>query len=136
MRSEYIGSEKLKGIQNRLPRVTHEWCKKVEKKDDRRGRILKQYYTDMTAAQSEMYRVLKEKSAAIIVVGTSTIRGIVIPHHVCLKEIATHIGFTCIKVGERKLERNKRMMPIAHESEKKGIENRLHCEYILGLWKE
>lgn len=83
-----------------------------------------------------MYRVLKEKRAAIIVVGTSTMRGIVIPHHVCLKEIAARIGFTCIKVGERKLERNKRMMPIAHSSKKKGIENRVHREYILGLWKE
>jgi len=136
LRSEYIGSEKLKDVQDRLPRVTSEWCEKVEKKDDRRGKILKQYYTDMSSVQSEMYRVLKEKSAAIIVVGTSQMRGIVIPHHVCLKEIAAHIGFTCIKVGERKLERNKRMMPIAHKSEKKGIENRLHREYILGLWKE
>ena len=136
LRREYIGSEKLKDIQDALPEGTHEWCRKVEEKDSRKGKILRQFYCDMYTVQSEMYRVLRERSAAVIVVGTSTMRGIVIPHHVCLKEIARHIGFTCIKVGERKLERNKRMMPIAHKSRKNGIENRLHREYILGLWKE
>ncbi len=136
LRGKYIGSEKLKDIQNTLPDATHEWCKKVEEKDNRKGKILRQFYCDMYAVESEMYRVLREKSAALIIVGTSTMRGIVIPHHECLKEMARQIGFTCIQIGERKLERNKRMMPMAHKSKKNGIENRLHCEYILGLWKE
>ena len=136
LRSTYIGSEKTRNRQNTLPRITREWCSNVKKRDARKGEILKQYYCDMSTALSEMYRVLREGTAAVIVVGTSTMRGIVIPHHVCLNEIALHNGFTCIRIGERRLERNKRMMPIAHKSKRNGIENRLHSEYVLGLWKE
>lgn len=136
LRSRYIGSEKLRNIRDTLPVVTSGWCEKLEDKDARKGKILRQYYCDMSAVICEMYRVLRDGTAAITIVGTSTMRGIVIPHHLCLKEIAAHTGFKCIKIGERALERNKRMMPIAHKSSRNGIENRLHCEYILGLWKE
>lgn len=89
----------------------------------------------MSCVLSEMHRVLQNEAAAVMVVGTSTLRGILIPHHFCLREIGEQVGFECIGISERTLERDKRMMPFAHKSSNQGIENRLHHEYVLGFWK-
>ena len=135
LRSKYIGNEKLRDIKFKIPPFTDSWCIKIREKDVVKSKILVQYFTDMSLTISEMYRVLRSGSPAIIVIGPSTMRGIEIPTHLCLKEIGEEIGFQCIGIAERKLERDKRMMPIAKNSNMNGIENRLHREYILGFWK-
>ena len=44
--------------------------------DRKKGRVLHRYYSEMTHSLREMFRVLKPGRAAIVVVGTSTMRGI------------------------------------------------------------
>jgi len=84
----------------------------------------------------EIYRVLCKDSAAVIVVGPSTMREINIRTHDCLAQIAATLGFEVIGIARRDLDRNKRMMP-ARFGEKKGsqIEHRMHEEYVIGLYK-
>lgn len=135
LRSMYVGTEQVKKSESALPVLADTCCKTFEKKDAKRGNILRQYFCDMSSVLCEMYRVLRSDAAAVVVIGTSTSRGMVIPHHSCLKAIGEQVGFECVKIGERTLERDRRMMPVARESTRKGIENRLHNEYVLGFWK-
>lgn len=135
LRSKYIGNEKLRNLNCKIPSFTNSWCEEIRDKDTKKAKILVQYFSDMSLTISEMYRVLKNGNPAVVVIGPSTMRGTEIPTHLCLKEIGEEIGFKCLGVTERKLERNKRMMPISHKSNMNGIENRLHREYILGFWK-
>ena len=91
----------------------------------------------MKRTLSEMYRVLKPGKAAIVVVGSSTMKGIDSETHICLKEIGSSIGFWEPLIGIRELDRNKRMLPV---SEKKNIasqiQQRMHEEYIVGFYKQ
>jgi hypothetical protein len=58
-----------------------------------------------------MHRVLRPGCAAVIVVGTSLIRGLNIEIQSCLKEIGEQNGLEHIHTGIRWLDRDKRMMP-------------------------
>ena len=85
---------------------------------------------------SEMYRVLRNDSAAIIVVGTSTMRGIDVQTHTGLADIGAQVGFDVVGVVQRNLDRNKRMMPARFGKKSDSmIEQRMHEEYVIGLLK-
>jgi hypothetical protein len=89
----------------------------------------------MKAIFSEMFRVLREDSAAIVVVGTSTMRGMDTQTHHCLADIAGGTGFEVVGVARRTMDRNKRMMPARFGKKTSMIEDRMHEEYIIGLLK-
>jgi hypothetical protein len=83
-----------------------------------------------------MYRVLKPGKAAILVVGSSTMRGIDTVTHACLEEIGQQIGFEIPHIGVRKLDRDRRMLPVRrNRQENSQIENRMHEEYVIGFYK-
>jgi hypothetical protein len=83
-----------------------------------------------------MYRVLRHSSCAIVVVGTSVIRGINVQTHHCLADIAMDLGFDVAGVVQRVLDRNKRMMPARLGKKTDSmIEQRMHEEYVIGLLK-
>ena len=41
-----------------------------------------------------------------------------------------------VRIGTRKLDRNRRMMPVSRiANSEPGIERRMHNEHVIGLWK-
>ncbi len=137
LRSQYIGSEKWgNGYIIELPEVVGQTLDILEQQDPVKARILKKYYFDMELAFKEMYRVLRSGHAAIVVVGPSTMRGIKIETHNHLASIATKVGFSIVNNVRRPLDRNRRMMPIGKNyNGNSTIEQRMHEEYVLGLFK-
>ena len=146
LRREYIGSESS-GSQatlsvNPLPVKVEAVVESVAEADTTKSRVLRRYFGDMSAAISEMQRVLRPGSAAVIVVGPSTMRGILVPTHECLADLATQAGLDVVGVAPRNLDRDRRMMPARNASgssvayaDATGIERRMHTEYAIGVVK-
>ncbi len=135
LRREYIGAEINVEVPN-LPSLTaRETIKAVAAKDPLKGRVLGKYFTDMSSTISEMYRVLKPGRACIVVVGSSTIRGIEVKTALALSELGTHAGFMLAGLKARAIDRDKRLMPISRASTCLGIEARMHEEHVIALYK-
>jgi hypothetical protein len=84
----------------------------------------------------QMFRVLRPHRAVIIVVGSSTMRGIDVETHQCLADVAASVGFDIVGVVERTLDRDKRMMPARFGARgSSGIEERMHHEYVIAGMK-
>ena len=130
-------SEKINGAQYAaLPDKTAIIVRQLEKLDRKKSSLLRKYFTEMQAVLAEMYRVLRNDSPAIVVVGPSIMRGIDVQTHHCLAEIAQETGFSVVGVMQRRLDRNKRMMPARFGKKTDAmIEQRRHEEYVLGLLK-
>ena len=143
LRAQYIGSEsntKNTGTSAaaELPSTVQSVVDELAIKDVPKARVLHRYFTDMSASVNEMARVLRPGAAAVIVVGPSTMRGITIPTHQCLAELAAHAELDVIGVAPRNLDRDRRMMPARNGSTAttaSGIERRMHTEYIIGAIK-
>jgi DNA modification methylase len=146
LRREYIGSESP-GNQaatsvDSLPATVEAVVERVGEADATKSRVLRRYFADMSGAISEMQRVLRPGSAAVIVVGPSTMRGILVPTHECLANLATRGGLDVVAVAPRNLDRDRRMMPARNagragsgNSDTTGIERRMHTEYVIGAIK-
>lgn len=135
LRREYIGAEINAEVPD-LPSLTaREAIKAITAKDPLKGRVLGKYFTDMSFTISEMYRVLKPGRACVIVVGSSTIRGIEAKTALALSELGTHAGFMLASLKARSIDRDKRLMPISRTSTYLGIEARMHQEYVIALYK-
>ena len=137
LRARYIGSEKNHGTQYaELPDKTESIIRQLEKRDRKKSSVLWKYFTEMKAVLAEMYRVLRKDSPAIVDVGPSIMRGIDVQTHHCLSEIAQETGFSVVGVVQRRLDRNKRMMPARFGKKTDSmIEQRMHEEYVIGLLK-
>ena len=136
LRATYVGTERIGlMVHDLLPESPQRIVRELEQLDRKRGAILKKYFTEMKAIFSEMFRVLREDSAAIVVVGTSTMRGMDTQTHHCLADIAARTGFEVVGVARRTMDRNKRMMPARFGKKTSLIEDRMHEEYIIGLLK-
>ena len=137
LRSSYIGSERQSSIlDSNLPERPEKIINKLSEKDHSKSKILKKYFIEMKYVIREMYRVLRDNSPAIIIVGPSIMRDIDVQTHYCLADIAFHLGFDVIGVVKRALDRNKRMMPARFGKKSDSmIEQRMHEEYVIGLLK-
>jgi hypothetical protein len=137
LRAEYIGSERVGQVQHdALPKRVQAVIQKLQERDSKKAAMLRKYFIDMKAVLSEMYRVLRKDSAAIVVVGPSTMRGLNIQTHQCLTDIAARLGFDVVGAVKRSLDRNKRMMPARFGKKTDSlIEQRMHEEYVIGLLK-
>jgi len=134
LRREAIGAEVSEEASLSSPTI-HETIQAVREKDPRKAGILAHYFQGMEAAIREMYRVLRPGKAAIIVVGPSTTRGIHVPTPQALAEIGESIGFRCVGIKEREIDRDKRLMPWSHARGETGIEARIHEEHVIALLK-
>lgn len=136
-RSEYIGGEATSGFAYEdVPDYVATLVTSVKNVDEKKGRVLHRYYSEMTRALREMYRVLKPGKTAIVVVGNSTMRGQDTKTDVCLAEIGKSLGFEVPKIGVRNLDRNRRMMPVGSEiNTDSQIQQRMHEEYVIGFYK-
>lgn len=138
LRAKYLGSERVGRTAgaNELPDASESIIYELAVKDKKKAAVLRKYFAEMKTVIAEMHRVLRPDCAAVLVVGTSTMRGIDVSTHRSLADIAATIGFEVVGVAERALDRNKRMMP-ARFGQKTGsmIEQRMHEEYVIGLLK-
>jgi DNA modification methylase len=137
LRASYIGSERVEQRASlELPPRAESIIEELRRLDASKASILRKYFVEMREVISEMYRVLRPDAAAIVVVGTSTMRGLDVETHYCLADIAADIGFDVAGVARRNIDRDRRMMPARFG--KKGdstIEQRMHDEYVIGLLK-
>jgi DNA modification methylase len=137
LRSRYIGAERTSNLSEvLLPPRAEEIISHLTMLDKLKARILRKYYADMQAAIEQMYRVLRPDRTAVIVVGSSTMRGIDVETHYCLADLAVATGFDVVGVFERKIDRDKRMMPARFGARNgSGIEDRMHHEYVIAAYK-
>jgi hypothetical protein len=136
-RKEYIGGEAVQDVAfEQLPDVASVTVNEIARLDSRKGQVLRRYYSEMKRTLREMHRVLKPGSAAIVVVGSSVMRGQDTRTDQCLANIGKAIGFETPMIGVRNLDRNRRMLPagmqVDHESQ---IQQRMHQEYVIGFYK-
>ncbi len=140
LRGRYIGAERQSGraTGDEMPPVVRECISQLGARDAGKARVLGRYFGDMSAAIGEMARVLRPGAAAIIVVGPSVMRGVLIPTHDCLAAIAAGVGLEVAAVAPRDIARDRRMMPARNgvrSVQGIGIEGRMHTEYIIGAVK-
>lgn len=135
VRRRYIGSELRPQA---LEIASETGCRIIEnlkREDKKRADVVAHYFSEMKIALKEMLRVLADGRAAVLVVGSSIIRGIDIKAPTVLAELADSVGFRVISVAKREIVRNSRMMPVSHNSSRNGIEARMHEEGVIGLVK-
>jgi DNA modification methylase len=136
-RRKYIGGESVADfVFEELPDYTTNIVTELAKVDDKKGTVLHRYYSEMTRAMQEMFRVLKSGKVAIVVVGNSIMRDIDTETGACLADIGQSAGFKVPQIGVRQLDRDKRMLPAGSKINLKSqIQQRMHEEYVIGLVK-
>jgi DNA modification methylase len=136
-RSRYIGAERIDiDLSGKLPQKTTNVLATLGALDAKKQRIVRKYFLDMQSVLMEMWRVLRRDTASIIVVGPSIMRNFTIPTHECLAEIGGDLGFNIVGIAQRRLDRNRRMMPARFpKNDSSMIEQRMHDEYVVALHK-
>ena len=136
-RKEYIGDEALIPLDGFVfPGTTTRVISELDALDHRKSLTLKRYYFEMAAVLKEMFRVLKPGCSAIVVVGNSIMRDIDTQTAECLAEIGRTFGFDVPRIGIRRLDRDKRMMPAGMKLDLNSqIQQRMHEEYVIGFYK-
>ena len=139
LRAQYLGHDSANGGERALPFLPPK-CREIHAalsaKDAKKAAALSRYFAEMSGVIGEMHRVLKRDAAAVIVVGSSVLRGVDVETHNCLAAIGQAAGFELAGIGIRHLDRDRRMMPARWD---KGahtqIEKRMHDEFVIGLVK-
>ncbi|MDQ1353486.1 MAG: hypothetical protein QG657_3792 [Acidobacteriota bacterium] len=135
-RKKYIGSESVENITMvELPSFSNKKVLQLKETNEKKGKSLHRYYSEMSQVLKEMYRVLKPQKACVLVVASSVLAGLDVETHRCLAEIGQYHGFELVHIGERNIDRNRRMMPVSHFRNASQIETRMHNEYVIGFWK-
>jgi DNA modification methylase len=136
LRREYIGHDAITGVELlELPATAAQVVEGVKKVDLKKARVLHRYYSEMTCCLAEMARVLKPGKAALVVVGSSSMRGMDTRTDICLAEIGKTVGLELVGISVRKLDRDRRMMPARRTEVRSQIEERMHEEYVIGFIK-
>jgi DNA modification methylase len=136
-RKEYIGGEAVDdGLFESLPGDVVGLVDEIGELDKKKGQVLFRYYSEMRRALAEMFRVLKPGKAALLVVGSSMMRGKDTLTQECLASIGRQLGFIVPKIGVRRLDRDRRMLPagLIRDLNSK-IQQRMHEEYVIGFYK-
>ena len=135
IRRRYLGHEAASSTgYDDLPAQCERTLIRLADRDAKKATALRRYFGEMSAVIVEMRRVLKKDRAAVIVVGTSNLRGIDVETHKGLAAIAESVGFDIAGIGVRRLDRDKRMMPARWNVERQSqIEERMHQEYVIGM---
>jgi hypothetical protein len=136
IRKTYLGSESTSNFQFiDLPGYSNFKVIQLKKINEKKGRALHRYYSEISEVTKEMYRVLKHGTACVIIVASSVLSGLDVETHLCLAEIGQTHGFELVHIGKRNIDRNKRMLPTSNNKTHSQIETRMHNEYVLGFWK-
>ena len=137
IRAQYLGHDAGSGAEcERLPEQCEKTLARLTELDAKKAVALRRYFGEMSAVIAEMQRVLKKVKAAVIVVGTSHLRGMDVETQKGLAAIGKSVGFDLAGIGVRRLDRDKRMMPARWGTKRHSqIEERMHEEYVIGLVK-
>lgn len=137
IRAQYLGHDAAGATQfNGLPRQCETTLTQLVERDAKKAAALRRYFGEMSAVIREMWRVLRKSKPAVIVVGTSNLRGLDVETHKGLAALGERIGFEVAGIGVRRLDRDKRMMPARWGTQRHSqIEERMHQEYVIGLIK-
>ena len=135
LRGEYIGHDAVASVSLlKLPDYAAQVISSLAKVDPKKSRTLHRYYSEMTLCLTEIARVLKPGKAAVVVVGSSNMRGIDTHTDVCLGDIGKQVGLDLVHIGVREIDRDKRMMPARRNATNlTQIEERMHEEYVIGF---
>lgn len=136
-RRKYVGGESINQVHyETLPHYPAQIVQEIWQLDERKGAVLHRYYSEMKRTLREMHRVLKPGKAAIIVVGSSVMRGRDTETGQCLADIGESVGFTFSHIGIRYIDRDKRMMPAGNQVDLNSqIQRRMHQEFVVGFLK-
>ena len=137
IRAQYVGHDTISGIRSEgLPSQCEETLAKLGERDERKALVLRRYFEEMKAVICEMRRVLKKGRPAVIVIGSSRLRGLDVETHKGIAAIGEKSGFVLAEIATRQLDRDKRMMPARWGRRRHSqIEERMHEEYVIGLVK-
>ena len=137
IRSQYLGHDAISGVRGLgLPDHCEDTLLKLSGRDRKKALALRRYFEEMKSVIEEMKRVLKSGKPAVIVVGSSKIKGLDVETHKGLAAIGESVGFDLAGIGTRRLDRDKRMMPARWGRQRQSqIEERMHEEYVIGLVK-
>jgi DNA modification methylase len=136
-RQQYIGGESTTDVAFAyLPSATQRLVAKIAEEDEKKSLAVHRYYSEMTRVLGEIYRVLKPGRVAVMVVGTSIVKGIDTEINACLSEIGQSVGFEVPAVGTRNLDRDRRMLPASMKVDRTSqIQQRMHEEFVIGFYK-
>ena len=88
IRAQYLGHDAASGARyDDLPDQCEGTLARLAERDARKAATLRRYFGEMAAVIAEMRRVLKPDGAAVVVVGTSNLRGV---------DVETHRGLAAI----------------------------------------
>lgn len=136
IRTTYIGHDAIVNVIDiDLPPAPSAMVNKLNEVDPKKAKALIKYLAEMQESLQEMYRVLKPGRCAIVVVGTSTMKGLVVETPQYLADIAAELGFNVAGLARRNIDRNKRMMPASFQKNGSQIEQRMHHEDCIALHK-
>jgi DNA modification methylase len=136
LRRRLIGAEvRLNGTRQIKSATGQETLREIRERDPRRADIIRHYFEEMTCTLTEMHRVLRAGRSAVVVVGSSVVRSVVVPTALILAEIGEQLGFHLVAVTQREIDRDRRLMPISRQSDERGIEARMHREHVIALVK-
>jgi DNA modification methylase len=137
LRGRYIGGEAASRFHFvELPQHSSRVVQQVSDADRKKGLTLHRYYSEITRMLSETRRVLKPGKAAIVVVGSSTMRGIDTQTHICIGEIGQGLGLELVGIAPRQLDRDRRMMPARFGGQQLSqIEERMHEEHVIAFMR-
>ncbi len=136
LRRRFIGAKVGSDTDDQVRSSTAEaTLHEINERDPRRAKIARRYFQEMTCSLREMRRVLRRGKSAIVVVGSSTVRNVVVDTALILAEIGEALGFQIAALKEREIDRDRRLMPISRQSDQQGIEARMHREHVIAFVK-
>ena len=137
IRARCLGHDaKTPRVWSDLPEQCERTIGRLAEVDERKAAALRRYFGEMSAVLAETFRVLKSGKAAVVVVGSSNLRGIDVETHKGLAALGVATGFQLAHIGVRRLDRDKRMMPARWaKNGASQIEQRMHEEHVIGFLK-
>ena len=135
LRREYLGHDAQASTSGgELPEHCEAILGRLFALDRRKAGVLRRYLGEMEDVFRETRRVVRQDGAAVVVVGTSVLRGIDVETPFCLAALAQRVGFDLSGIAVRRLDRDRRMMPARwNRAPESGIERRMHEEHVIGL---
>lgn len=97
--------------------------------------MIKRYALDVYRMMGEMYRVLKPRGKAVLVVGNSCLKGVFVQNSLLVSTTAERVGFQSIRERERNLPNSRRYLPPPTDTEESVLNKRMRTETILTFIK-